>query len=458
MRPVSIILALVVAAALYGLVFERDRLLELAGRGEAAETVVAEVEAAPVEAAVVAEDGASDAVPVVAVRSDAAPVQDLVLLRGQTEASRLVEVRAETSGLVTSEPLRRGAFVEAGDTMCELDPGTRADSLAEAEARLAEARARLPEAEARIPAARAREAEARGRVAAARASVIEAQARLREAEINANAATRLSEDGFAAETRVANAEAALESARAGVVSAEAGLEGAEAAVTAAGADVDGAEAAVESARAGIRSAEAAVAAAERELTRLVVSAPFAGVLEADTAELGALLQPGGLCGTILQLDPIKLVAFLPETELGAARVGARAGGRLATGEEVEGAVSFVSRSADPQTRTFRVEVEIANPDVAIRDGQTVELVIAGDGAQAHLLPRSALTLNDEGVLGYRVNDGGVARFAPVTVLRDTREGVYVGGLPDTAEVIVLGQEYVRDGVPIAVSYREEDGQ
>ncbi|MGR3540705.1 MAG: efflux RND transporter periplasmic adaptor subunit [Hasllibacter sp.] len=457
MRPISVILALVVAGTLYALVFERDRLFALAGREPAAEAAAAPPPEAG-EAAVAAAPGGPAPVAVVVQRSTAEEVQDLVLLRGQTEASRMVEVRAETSGLVTSEPLRRGAAVEAGDVMCRLDPGTRADSLAEAEARLAEARARLPEAEARIPAAEARLAEARGRVAAARAGVTEANARLREAEINANAAERLSEGGFAAETRVAGAEAALEAARAGISTAEAGLEGAEAGVTAAAADVDGAAAAVESARAGIQSAQAAVAGAERELERLVILAPFDGILEADTAELGTLLQPGGLCGTVLLLDPIKLVAFLPETELNAARVGATAAGRLATGEEVLGEVAFVARSADPATRTFRTEVSIPNGDLAIRDGQTVEVVIAGDGAMAHLVPRSALTLNDDGELGLRLNEGGVTRFAPVTVLRDSREGVYVGGLPETAEVIVLGQEYVREGVPLAVTYREEQTQ
>ena len=44
-------------------------------------------------------------------------------------------------------------------------------------------------------------------------------------------------------------------------------------------------------------------------------APFAGLLETDTAELGALLQTGSPCATIIQLDPIKFVGFVPEAEL-----------------------------------------------------------------------------------------------------------------------------------------------
>ena len=57
----------------------------------------------------------------------------------------------------------RGAHVEAGQTLCQLDPGTRQISLASAQAGLAEAQARMPEAEARLPEALARLAEAEAR-------------------------------------------------------------------------------------------------------------------------------------------------------------------------------------------------------------------------------------------------------------------------------------------------------
>ncbi|MEM8980736.1 MAG: hypothetical protein AAGD04_14715 [Pseudomonadota bacterium] len=137
------------------------------------------------------------------------------------------------------------------------------------------------------------------------------------------------------------------------------------------------------------------------------------------------------------------------------KTGAPAGARLTTGQEVVGNVTFLSRSADPLTRTFRVEVKIPNPNLEIRDGQTVELVIQSDGKQAHLLPGSALTLNDEGTLGVRVAEDGVAVFQPVNLIRDTIQGVWVDGLGATSEVIIVGQEYVTNGVAVDVTYEEE---
>ena len=413
MKIIPVITALLVSAGLYLLVFERDRLLDFAQTGEVTqtETVVAE------PAAQTAEPAPSDsAVGVVAVRSVAQTIDSAVVLRGRTEASRQVTVAAETSGLVVSEPIRKGAFVNAGDTVCRLDPGTREASLAEARARLAEAEGRVPEAEA---------------------GVLEANARVREAEINLNAAKRLSEDGFASETRLVSAEAAMEGATAGVQRARS---------------------AVSSAQAGIQSAQAAVASAEREIDKLDIIAPFSGLLETDTAELGSLMQPGAPCATIIQLEQIKLVGFVPEAEVAKVNVGATAGARLTSGQEVRGRVTFLSRSADELTRTFRVEVTVDNADLAISDGQTAEILIASDGRTAHLVAQSSLTLDDDGILGVRtVGENNIATFMPITLLRDTAEGVWVTDLPDTVDIITVGQEFVIDGVEVAPTFAEAKG-
>ncbi|MEM8803529.1 MAG: efflux RND transporter periplasmic adaptor subunit, partial [Pseudomonadota bacterium] len=155
-----------------------------------------------------------------------------------------------------------------------------------------------------------------------------------------------------------------------------------------------------------------------------------------------------------QLDTIKLVGFIPETLVDRVEIGSVAGARLSSGREVTGKVTFISRSADMNTRTFRVDVEVENADLSIRDGQTAEIAIQSDGEIAHLLPQSALTLDNDGVLGVRTVVDEAAGFTPVNVIRDTTGGIWVGGLEDSVEVIVVGQEFVTDGVPVAVTYRE----
>lgn len=412
MKIIPVITAILVLAGLYMVVFEREQLV---GFAQSSDTQTAQValDEPPIEDAV--QTGES-AVGVVATHSVAQIIDSAVILRGRTEAAREVTVASETSGLVISEPRRKGAFINEGELLCRLDPGTRDASLAEARARLAEAEGRVPEAQA---------------------GVLEASARVREAEINLNAARRLSEDGFASETRLVSAQAAMETATAGVQRANS---------------------AVSSAQAGIQAAQAAVASAEREIDKLTITAPFSGLLETDTAELGALMQPGTPCATIIQLNEVKLVGFVPEADVAKVSVGAMAGARLTSGQQVQGRVTFLSRSADDLTRTFRVEVTVANDDLAISDGQTAEILVASEGNTAHLIAQSSLTLDDDGVLGVRtVGTGNIAAFMPVTLLRDTAEGVWVIGLPDTVDIITVGQEFVIDGVRVAPTFTDAKG-
>ncbi len=359
MRIVSLLITLVVAAVLYVIVFQRDLLTGAPDTTEV--SVTTEDQRPPAER----DTRSLRTVSVVAVHSRASRLDDVVVLRGETEALRSVNVTAETSGRVVNEPLRKGAFVKTGQTLCQLDRGTRDSSLAQAKA-----------------------AETQAEVALANAR-------------------KLAAGGYASETQVLSAEANIESAR------------------------------------------ASVAQVERDIENLIIPAPFSGLLESDTAELGTYLTPGTPCATVIQLDPIKLVGFASETDVDKIAVGAPAGGRLLSGKEVTGTVTFLSRSSDPTTRTFRVEVEIPNTDATIRDGQTAEIAIASEGVMAHLVAQSALTLNDDGQIGLRlVGPDNMVSFAPVTVLRDTRDGIWVTGLPDSVDIITVGQDFVRAGVPV----------
>ena len=411
MRIISLITAVVVVSILYILVFERDVLTGFSD-GKNIQDLTSDLSDGPELNSqeifsLAKKDNIQKMISVVVIESSAKTIDSAVVLRGETAAARLVEVRSETTGQVVNEPLRKGTAISQGQILCGLDPGTRQASLADAVAGLAEARARVPETQAKLD---------------------EAKARLTEAKINFNAAIKLSEGGYASETRVASAKAAVRAAEAGIASATAGFD---------------------STRSKIQSAEASVAIAKKEIERVSLKAPFYGILETDTAELGTLLQPGALCATIIQLDPIKFVGFVPETQLSRIIKGSTAVAKLINGQEIKGKVTFISRSADQTTRTFRVEIEAENAELLISKGQTAEILIASDGTQAHLLPQSALTLNDDGALGVRtVDDDSRVLFFETDIIRDTMNGVWLKGLPKNSNVIIIGQEYVTDGVKV----------
>jgi multidrug efflux system membrane fusion protein len=197
-----------------------------------------------------------------------------------------------------------------------------------------------------------------------------------------------------------------------------------------------------------KAAEAVLAQAEAERDRGVVRAPWDGVITETSTEVGgaAFSMAGKEIAQMVSLDPMLAVVEVSERKLAGIKLGDMADIRLVTGQKANGRVRFVAQSASPTTRTYRVEVEIRNPDGAIPDGITSEVAIPMTPVRASRVPRSALTFSSSGDLGVRVvgEDGKVA-FVPVATVEDEQAFMWVSGIPDRARVIVQGQDFVREG-------------
>ena len=206
------------------------------------------------------------------------------------------------------------------------------------------------------------------------------------------------------------------------------------------------------AQANLDAAQAQVRAAEITLRQVEMRAPFAGVFDHRDAEIGAYLGPGQPCGTVIELNPMLVVGDAPETEAAQLRVGALAEARLVSGQRLNGRVRFVARDADPQTRTYHVEVAVQNPGSSVRSGLSADLRIGAGVAPAHLVPVSSLVLDSAGRQGVRqVLGGDRVAFSPVTVIEETPDGLWVGGLVGPIRVITVGQSFVADGQKVRVA-------
>ena len=188
-----------------------------------------------------------------------------------------------------------------------------------------------------------------------------------------------------------------------------------------------------------------------ELNRTEVKAPFDGYIE-DIVKPGNLLERGQLCATIIELDPITFIAEVPENSIKDVREGQNVNISLVTGDNIQGKLTFVSKSASVATRTFRVEAEIANPSGIVRDGISGTMVIDTDPVLAHKISPSILLLADNGELGVKtVNSENMVEFFPVQIIQDTEAGIWVAGLPDFSNIIVLGQGFVETGQIVSVT-------
>jgi len=201
--------------------------------------------------------------------------------------------------------------------------------------------------------------------------------------------------------------------------------------------------AVESA---LKGAQAQLQSAKLELERTIIKTDVAGVVQDPLANVGAMLAMGQPCATVVQLDPMLFVASVPEARIGYAKLGLKASVTTVTGDKAEGTVSYIAATANEDTRSFPVEIDLPNADQKLRDGITADAVVNVGTAPVHVLAQSVLTLDDEGVLGIRtVEAGNKVAFHAVTIIKDTRDGVWVVGLPFKINVITVGQEFVQPG-------------
>ena len=211
------------------------------------------------------------------------------------------------------------------------------------------------------------------------------------------------------------------------------------------------------AKAELEAAKAALERIRLDIAHTVIRAPFGGIVDDLPVEIGDYVKVAETVATLIDLDPIVVVGEVGERDVAQIKLGASAHVRLATGERLAGTVRYVSKMGSTTTRTFRIEVAIDNPAGAVAEGVTAELKLPTKRLRAHRLSPSVLTLSDEGVVGVKsVNADGTVAFRPVTMIADTPDGIWLGGLPDEVTVITVGQEYVRAGQRVR-PVPEEDG-
>ena len=203
---------------------------------------------------------------------------------------------------------------------------------------------------------------------------------------------------------------------------------------------------LDAARADLQGAQSQFEAAKAELERTQVIAPFDGIIDKINVENGASAAQGTVVATVLSLNPIVAVGEISERNLSMIKVGSPASVRLVNGSTADGAVRYISREANAATRTYRIEVAVANGDGAIPAGMTAEIDLKSDPVKAIKLPRSAVTLNAEGTLGVRaVDKDSKAVFLPIDLIDDATDAIVLTGVPEGTRIIVSGLDFVADG-------------
>ncbi|TKB85516.1 MAG: efflux RND transporter periplasmic adaptor subunit [Nitrospira sp.] len=217
-------------------------------------------------------------------------------------------------------------------------------------------------------------------------------------------------------------------------------------------DVDVAEATYEGAKNLMQQR-----AAMREYTK--VRAPYDGIVTARFADPGALIQLATSSATtaiplftVMDLDTVRVYANVPQDESAWITPGKTKAAVLLKelpDRSFTGTITRSTLALDPSTRSLLVELDLPNPDHALRPGTYAELALdLREIPDALVLPPQAVISGQKGKSVFIIVQG---KAKSVPVQTGITNGTWIeitNGLDGSEDVVVVGKRKLLEGSPV----------
>ena len=288
---------------------------------------------------------------------------------GFSEASRIVIIKSQVEGKVSSKTFEKGKFYKAGSQLVLVDPEDKIAKLKEMEALLNQ--------------------------------------RKKEYEV----AEKLFEKGFRSEVKLSES------------------------------------------RTNFENALALFEKSQVELNNTKILTPFDSTIEDSYVELGDYVKKGDNIAKIVDLDPIFIKINVTENEIGNLRLNQKTLIKISD-KSYKGHINYISKTSDPLTRNFKVEIQINNANKKIISGLSSEVIVNLSEEDAYLIPSSLISLDNHGKIGVKVVKEKKVSFLTVDIISDTGNGYWINSnsnknLEDYM-LITQGHEYVTEGENVII--------
>lgn len=212
---------------------------------------------------------------------------------------------------------------------------------------------------------------------------------------------------------------------------------------------------IEQALSLLKSAQADVASVELELERTKIYAPFKGLINQLDIEVGTFVESNTPVATLIAIDPLVISVNIPQQVYSRVKPGQAATIKIINGENRKGQLKYLSSLANNNTRSFKAEIEIDNKDGSLPAGLSAKVTIETETKQAHFISPALLSLDNEGYLGVKTVDSNeIVEFHRINIINSESTGLWVDGLPDQANIITVGQGFVREGTKVIAESRK----
>jgi membrane fusion protein (multidrug efflux system) len=214
------------------------------------------------------------------------------------------------------------------------------------------------------------------------------------------------------------------------------------------------------AEATVEQSQAQVTAAQANLDQMVLTAPFDGVVGQRLLTVGAFAAP--------QTPILTLVGNAEEVHITVeeARVGLVVPGQLVQlavpaypGTSFDGRVTTVAPAGDPRAHTFDVTIIPEDPSGRLLPGMFAQVqVTAVQKANAVLVPRDAVVQKEDGPTVFVASDGKASSRVVQIGIQDEKNLEILSGVAADEQIVVVGQNVLRDGQPVQVPGARGQGQ
>ena len=210
---------------------------------------------------------------------------------------------------------------------------------------------------------------------------------------------------------------------------------------------------VQDAETAFKASQAVLEAAELNLEHCLMHAPFGGHVAYRFGEEREMAAAGQVVFTLMDLSRVIVELGVPERSVGRLKEGQKANVVIQSLQEehIAGRVSHVAVSAFPNSRLFKVEIHVNNPNLDLKPGMTASVGVIID-----IIPDAFVFSIDVSVLrkGDRVIfllDGDKARMVVLEDYSISGENLIIrDSLPAAGQIIIDGQDVLFDGMPVIV--------
>jgi RND family efflux transporter MFP subunit len=220
-------------------------------------------------------------------------------------------------------------------------------------------------------------------------------------------------------------------------------------------------------QAQVNQAKAALDLAKIRLSQTRITSPIKGTISERLFDAGDLAVPTKTLVTVVQMDTVKVIVYVPENQIRFMAPGLHAQLSVAAypGQVFHGTIDTVSPTLNPTTRMFSVEIKVINEDRLLRPGMFAAVSLSVDPhPNALLIPKEAVlyreqylenTANSKTEIG-QVNyvfvvEDGTAHMRKVSLGHESDTMVEIcDGVTMGEHVVIRGLNQLNDGNRVTV--------